>query len=71
MKVARSESELEQALDMARTEAKAAFGDDAVYLEKYLTKPRHIEVQMLRAGEPPSSQTFWWRRWSEQSRSAR
>ena len=45
MKVARSEEELEQALDMARTEAKAAFGDDAVYLEKYLTKPRHIEVQ--------------------------
>ncbi|KQQ11764.1 acetyl-CoA carboxylase biotin carboxylase subunit [Methylobacterium sp. Leaf123] len=50
MKVARSESELEQALDMARTEAKAAFGDDAVYLEKYLTKPRHIEVQILGDG---------------------
>jgi acetyl-CoA carboxylase biotin carboxylase subunit len=51
MKVARSESELEQALDMARTEAKAAFGDDAVYLEKYLTKPRHIEVQILGDGK--------------------
>ena len=50
MKVARSEEELEQALDMARTEAKAAFGDDAVYLEKYLTKPRHIEVQILGDG---------------------
>ncbi|MBB5763347.1 acetyl-CoA carboxylase biotin carboxylase subunit [Methylorubrum rhodesianum] len=50
MKVARSEAELEQALDMARTEAKAAFGDDAVYLEKYLTKPRHIEVQILGDG---------------------
>ena len=50
MKVARSEGELEQALDMARTEAKAAFGDDAVYLEKYLTKPRHIEVQILGDG---------------------
>ena len=50
MKVARSEAELEQALGMARSEAKAAFGDDAVYLEKYLTNPRHIEVQVLGDG---------------------
>ena len=50
MKVARSEAELEQALGLARTEAKAAFGDDAVYLEKYLEKPRHIEVQVLGDG---------------------
>ncbi|GJE77390.1 MULTISPECIES: acetyl-CoA carboxylase biotin carboxylase subunit [Methylorubrum] len=50
MKVARTEADLEQALNMARTEAKAAFGDDAVYLEKYLTKPRHIEVQILGDG---------------------
>ena len=50
MKVARTEADLEQALDMARTEAKAAFGDDAVYLEKYLEKPRHIEVQVLGDG---------------------
>ncbi|GAB6845872.1 acetyl-CoA carboxylase biotin carboxylase subunit [Methylorubrum rhodinum] len=50
MKVARTEADLEQALAMARTEAKAAFGDDAVYLEKYLTKPRHIEVQILGDG---------------------
>ncbi|WP_375463552.1 acetyl-CoA carboxylase biotin carboxylase subunit [uncultured Methylobacterium sp.] len=51
MKVARSESELSQALGMARSEAKAAFGDDAVYLEKYLTNPRHIEVQVLGDGQ--------------------
>ena len=51
MKVARSEAELAQALAMARTEAKAAFGDDAVYLEKYLEKPRHIEVQILGDGQ--------------------
>ncbi|MCJ2050466.1 acetyl-CoA carboxylase biotin carboxylase subunit [Methylobacterium sp. J-070] len=50
MKVARSETELEQAIGMARSEAKAAFGDDAVYLEKYLEKPRHIEVQVLGDG---------------------
>ncbi len=47
MKVARSESELNLALATARAEAKAAFGNDAVYLEKYLTRPRHIEVQVL------------------------
>ncbi|AWN48093.1 acetyl-CoA carboxylase biotin carboxylase subunit [Methylobacterium terrae] len=50
MKVARSEADLENALMTARTEAKAAFGDDAVYLEKYLEKPRHIEVQVLGDG---------------------
>ena len=47
MKVARSESELHLALATARAEAKAAFGDDAVYIEKYLSRPRHIEVQVL------------------------
>ncbi len=51
MKVARSEDELAMALDTARTEASAAFGDDAVYIEKYLDKPRHIEVQVLGDGE--------------------
>ncbi|GJD61130.1 acetyl-CoA carboxylase biotin carboxylase subunit [Methylobacterium frigidaeris] len=50
MKVARSEADLESALMTARTEAKAAFGDDAVYIEKYLEKPRHIEVQVLGDG---------------------
>ncbi|GJD52266.1 Biotin carboxylase [Methylobacterium crusticola] len=50
MKVARTEADLETALATARTEAKAAFGDDAVYLEKYLEKPRHIEVQVLGDG---------------------
>ncbi len=47
MKVARSEDELSIALSTARSEAKAAFGDDAVYLEKYLQLPRHIEIQVL------------------------
>jgi acetyl-CoA carboxylase, biotin carboxylase subunit len=47
MKVARSESELSAALSNARAEARAAFGNDAVYLEKYLEAPRHIEVQVL------------------------
>jgi len=47
MKVARGPSELPLAFATARTEAKAAFGDDAVYLEKYLEKPRHIEIQVI------------------------
>jgi acetyl-CoA carboxylase biotin carboxylase subunit len=50
MKVARDESELGQALQTARAEAKAAFGDDAVYLEKYLERPRHIEIQVIGDG---------------------
>lgn len=51
MKVARTEDDLSVALSTARTEAKAAFGDDAVYLEKYLEKPRHIEIQVLGDGK--------------------
>jgi acetyl-CoA carboxylase, biotin carboxylase subunit len=51
MKVARSEAELSVAFSTARTEAKAAFGDDAVYMEKYLGKPRHIEVQVIGDGQ--------------------
>ena len=51
MKVARSRAELGDALHTARSEAKAAFGDDAVYIEKYLSKPRHIEIQVLGDGK--------------------
>jgi acetyl-CoA carboxylase biotin carboxylase subunit len=51
MKVAYSEDELSNALATARAEAKAAFGDDAVYLEKYLQRPRHIEIQVLGDGK--------------------
>ncbi len=47
MKVANDESELKAAFSMARAEAKAAFGNDAVYMEKYLSHPRHIEMQIL------------------------
>lgn len=47
MKVARTEADLVAAVQTARTEAKAAFGDDSVYLEKYLEKPRHIEIQVV------------------------
>ena len=50
MKVVRAPGELAAALSSARTEAKAAFGDDAVYIEKYLEKPRHIEIQVLGDG---------------------
>jgi acetyl-CoA carboxylase, biotin carboxylase subunit len=51
MKVARTETDLVEAIATAKTEAKAAFGDDAVYLEKYLQKPRHIEIQVLGDGQ--------------------
>ena len=51
MKVVNSESEMETALQTTRTEAGAAFGDDAVYIEKYLGKPRHIEVQVMGDGK--------------------
>ena len=47
MKVARSESELAEAFRTARAEAGAAFGNDQVYMEKYLDHPRHIEIQVL------------------------
>jgi acetyl-CoA carboxylase, biotin carboxylase subunit len=51
MKVARNESELELAVSTAQSEAKAAFGNGEVYIEKYLQKPRHIEVQILGDGQ--------------------
>ena len=47
-------SELSSALSTARAEAKAAFGDDAVYIEKYLERPRHIEIQVLGDGKGKS-----------------
>ena len=47
MKVARSAEQLSEALATARAEARAAFGDDAVYIEKYLERPRHIEIQVI------------------------
>ena len=50
MKVARTADDLALALSTARAEAKSAFGDAAVYLEKYLEKPRHIELQVLGDG---------------------
>ena len=51
MKVALTETDLIEAIAMAKSEAKSAFGDDSVYLEKYLQKPRHIEIQILGDGK--------------------
>ncbi len=47
MKVAKTADDLAEAYASARSEAKAAFGDDTVYLERYLDNPRHIEVQVI------------------------
>ena len=47
MKVAASPDDLAEAYSSARSEAKAAFGDDTVYLERYLDNPRHIEIQII------------------------
>jgi acetyl-CoA carboxylase, biotin carboxylase subunit len=51
MKVAKSEADVIEAWSTARTEAAAAFGNEAVYMEKYLGKPRHIEIQVFGDGE--------------------
>jgi acetyl-CoA carboxylase biotin carboxylase subunit len=50
MKIVRSEEELDSQLSQARSEAKSAFGDDTVYIEKYLGDPRHIEFQVFGDG---------------------
>ncbi len=51
MKLARGASEIENAFRTARAEAKAAFGNDEVYIEKYLGQPRHIEIQVFGDGK--------------------
>jgi acetyl/propionyl-CoA carboxylase alpha subunit len=47
MRIVRNRDELEAALEAARREASAGFGDDRVYLERYLERPRHVEIQLL------------------------
>jgi acetyl-CoA carboxylase, biotin carboxylase subunit len=51
MKLARNEAELARLLPLAQAEARAAFADEAIYLERYLERPRHIEVQLLGDGD--------------------
>ncbi|WP_333714757.1 acetyl-CoA carboxylase biotin carboxylase subunit [Yoonia sp.] len=51
MKVAQTAADMEKAFHSARAEAKAAFGNDEVYIEKYLTTPRHIEIQVFGDGK--------------------
>src|SRR5207302_9596874 len=47
MRVVRTAADVGSSLDAARREAKNAFGDDAVYVEKYIEGPRHVEIQIL------------------------
>ena len=51
MKLARDAAELARMLPLAQAEARAAFGDDRVYLERFLDRPRHIEVQLIGDGQ--------------------
>ncbi|MEL6452845.1 MAG: acetyl-CoA carboxylase biotin carboxylase subunit [Pseudomonadota bacterium] len=51
MKVAETAADMESAFQTARAEGKAAFGNDEVYIEKYLTTPRHIEIQVFGDGK--------------------
>lgn len=51
MRVVHSEASLLSAVNVTRSEAKAAFGDDTVYLEKFLENPRHVEIQVLADGQ--------------------
>ncbi len=47
MRIVRNDSEFQKAWDNARQESKAAFGDDGLYLEKYIEEPRHVEIQIV------------------------
>ncbi|EKN3362287.1 acetyl-CoA carboxylase biotin carboxylase subunit [Yersinia ruckeri] len=51
MRVVRHDKDLEESINMTRAEAKAAFNNDMVYMEKYLENPRHIEIQILADGQ--------------------
>ena len=53
MRVVRGDAELAQSISMTRAEAKAAFSNDMVYMEKYLENPRHVEIQVLADGQHP------------------
>ena len=50
MRVVRAPADVDEALDAARREAKAAFGDDRVFCERYVERPRHVEIQLLADG---------------------
>lgn len=51
MRIVRQEKDLEQAISMTKMEAKTAFNNDMVYMEKFLENPRHIEIQILADGQ--------------------
>lgn len=51
MRVVHSEASLLNAIHVTRSEAGAAFGDDTLYMEKFLENPRHVEIQVLADGQ--------------------
>ncbi|UBX49846.1 acetyl-CoA carboxylase biotin carboxylase subunit [Providencia alcalifaciens] len=51
MRVVRNEKDLESSINLTRAEAKAAFNNDMVYMEKFLENPRHVEIQVMADGQ--------------------
>lgn len=51
MRVVRNDEDLEEAIAMTKAEAKAAFNNDMVYMEKFLENPRHVEIQVMADGQ--------------------
>lgn len=58
MRVVHKESDLMNSIQLTKTEAKAAFGDDTVYMEKFLQNPRHVEVQVMSDGQGSAIHLF-------------
>ena len=55
MRVAKSEEEFEFQFNMAQRESANAFGDDTMYIERFVEKPRHVEIQIMA-----DTQEMWW-----------
>lgn len=62
MRLCTAEDEVKPAFDLVKSEAKKAFGNDDIFIEKYLVEPKHIEVQIL------ADEQYWWRTYWRRNR---